>query len=222
MPDLVQQERLEIEVLERLKSGRFLESLIFTGGTMLRLCYGLDRFSVDLDFWLFKDIAVNTFYNGLNTFLTNYYTLCDAENKFYTMLFEIRSKDYPRNLKIEIRKNRKKVQTELAIAYSKHSNTQVLVRTPSLQEVMRSKIEALDRGEIRDIFDIEFLLRRGVELKADKKELQKLLERINSLSKMDYSVKLGSILEPKVRKYYLKENFKILVLKIKGLIESSA
>ncbi|MCX7991875.1 MAG: nucleotidyl transferase AbiEii/AbiGii toxin family protein, partial [Proteobacteria bacterium] len=49
MQDLVKQEHFEIEVLDRLKSGKLLDSLIFTGGTMLRLCYGLNRFSVDLD-----------------------------------------------------------------------------------------------------------------------------------------------------------------------------
>jgi predicted nucleotidyltransferase component of viral defense system len=53
MQDLIKQEQFEIEVLDRLKSGRFLDNLIFTGGTMLRLCYGLNRFSVDLDFWLY-------------------------------------------------------------------------------------------------------------------------------------------------------------------------
>ena len=52
MQDLIKQEQFELEVLDRLKSGRFLDRLAFGGGTMLRLCHGLDRYSVDLDFWL--------------------------------------------------------------------------------------------------------------------------------------------------------------------------
>jgi hypothetical protein len=52
MRDLIKQEQFELEVLDRLQSGRFLDRLVFGGGTMLRLCYGLDRYSVDLDFWL--------------------------------------------------------------------------------------------------------------------------------------------------------------------------
>ena len=52
MQDLIKQEQFELEVLDRLKSGRFLDRLAFGGGTMLRLCYGLDRYSIDLDFWL--------------------------------------------------------------------------------------------------------------------------------------------------------------------------
>jgi len=94
------------------------------------------------------------------------------------------------------------------------------VRTLSLQEMMSSKIETfLSRKEIRDLFDIEFLLKKGIELKASKEELERLLDGINSLSKKDYSVKLGSILDSEQRKYYTKENFKILIMKIKELLK---
>lgn len=216
MQDLIKQEQFEIEVLDKLQSGRFLESLVFTGGTMLRLCYDLNRFSVDLDFWLYKKINEEEFFSKLKDFLSRHYVVRDAENKFYTMLFEISSKDYPRSLKIEIRKEKKKYTTEMAIAYSRHSNIQVLVRVPSLKDVMRTKIDAfLRRKEIRDVFDIEFLLKRGVDVKASKKEIKDLLNAISALKKKDYSVKLGSILEPELRKYYVSENFKILILRLK-------
>jgi len=219
MQDLIRQEQFEIEVLDRLRSERFLEPLIFTGGTMLRLCYGLNRFSVDLDFWLYKDIDIQDYFKRLREFLSRYYAIKDAENKFYTILFEIRSRDYPRSLKIEIRKKISKFKTDTTIAYSRYSNTQVLVRSLSLDEVMKSKIETfLNRNEIRDVFDIEFLIKKGIELKASEEELRKLLARINALSKKQYSVKLGSILEPEQRRYYAKENFKILVLKINELL----
>ncbi len=215
MQDLVLQEKFELEVLDKLKSGRFLDYLIFTGGTMLRVCYELNRFSVDLDFWLFKKIEVEDFFNKLKSFLHNYYEIKDAENKYYTILFEIKAKTYPRNLKIEIRKEIKNIQTEFAIAYSKYSNIQVLVRTPTLKEVMKNKIETfLSRGEIRDVFDIEFLVKKGIEIDAEKEKLQKMVKMIKGLSRKDYSVKLGSILEPEFRKYYVNENFKILLNKI--------
>jgi hypothetical protein len=95
-----------------------------------------------------------------------------------------------------------------------------MVRTLSLQEMMSSKIETfLSRREIRDVFDIEFLLKKGIELRASKEELKRLLDGVNSLSKKDYSVKLGSILDSEQRKYYEKENFKILIMKIKELLK---
>jgi predicted nucleotidyltransferase component of viral defense system len=220
MRDLIKQEQFEIEVLDKLKSGKFLDVLIFTGGTMLRLCYGLNRYSVDLDFWLYKEIDLNNYFNKLKEFLNRYYTIKDAENKFYTMLFEIKSIDYPRSLKIEIRKKLEKVKTEISIAYSKYSNKQVLVRTLALEEVMEAKIRAfLQRKEIRDAFDIEFLLKKGIELRATDKELKEMLKIIKSFKNSDYKVKLGSILEAEERKYYVKENFKILVMKINELVQ---
>ncbi|MCS7163621.1 MAG: nucleotidyl transferase AbiEii/AbiGii toxin family protein [Thermodesulfovibrio sp.] len=220
MQDLVKQEQFEIEVLDRLKSGKFLDSLIFTGGTMLRLCYGLNRFSIDLDFWFYREVDIERYFSRLKEFFLRHYSVRDAENKFYTMLFEIKSKDYPRTLKIEIRKKIEKVKTEFSIAYSKYSNIQVLVRTLSLEEVMKSKIEAfLSRREIRDVFDIEFLLKKGIEIHAKKEDLLGLLKGIEAFSKSDYSVKLGSILDLEWRRYYMKENFKILVRKIREILE---
>ncbi|BCB96854.1 hypothetical protein JZK55_17760 [Dissulfurispira thermophila] len=219
MQDLIRQERFEIEVLDRLRSGRFLDSLIFTGGTMLRLCYGLNRFSIDLDFYLYKEIDARDYFRRLKEYLSRYYVIKDAENKFYTMIFEIKSKDFPRSLKIEIRKKTGKFKTDLSIAYSKYADKQVLVRSLSLEEVMMSKIEAfLGRKEIRDVFDMEFLVKRGIEIKASKDEIKRLIDNILSLKKKDYSVKLGSILEAEDRRYYSSENFKILVMKLQEKI----
>ena len=59
MQDLILQEKFELEVLEKLNSKKLLSNLIFTGGTMMRLCYGMPRFSTGLDFWVTKDIDIN-------------------------------------------------------------------------------------------------------------------------------------------------------------------
>ncbi|MEO0076053.1 MAG: nucleotidyl transferase AbiEii/AbiGii toxin family protein, partial [candidate division WOR-3 bacterium] len=151
MQNLIKQEQFEIEVLEQLHKNRILNKLVFGGGTMLRLCYGLNRFSVDLDFWLIKDINPNKLFQTLKTFLEKTYTLTDAQNKFYTILFELKSSKYPRRLKIEIRKEKKLIKTERAIAYSQYADTQVLLTVVALDEMMKTKIQAfIDRREIRD------------------------------------------------------------------------
>lgn len=58
MEELIKLEKFEIEVLEYLNSGKFLDNLVFVGGTMLRLCDGLNRFSNGLDFWVIKGIVL--------------------------------------------------------------------------------------------------------------------------------------------------------------------
>lgn len=211
MRDLELQEKFELEVLDKLNSARLLKGLVFGGGTMLRLCYGLNRFSVDMDFWAEKKLNDVKFFSECADVLSRAYTLTDSANKFYTLLFELKSGDYPRALKIEIHKEPQAFKVESAIAYSRFSSGQVLLSTVSLKDMMRSKMEALiDRREIRDAFDLEFLIKKGIIPDTPPQTRQKALKVIGGFTSRDYQVKLGSLLDPAERKYYLKENFKIL------------
>ena len=216
MQDLISQEQFELEVLNELHSRKLLSDLIFTGGTMLRLCFGLNRFSVDLDFWMTEKTNSSSLYLKIKQYLNENYSIKATKDKFNTLVFEIKSKHYPRSLKLEIRKDKGFISTEKAIAYSKFSDIQVLMKVVSLPEMMKSKIETfLDRKEIRDVFDIEFLYKKGVPLNVPLSVLEKLLTGIEKLSKIDYKTKLGSLLENTERRYYAQDNFKILKYAIK-------
>ncbi len=222
MRDLIQQERFEIEVLDALNSQRLLRYFVFGGGTMLRLCYGLNRYSVDLDFWMVRQVDHTEVFQELKDCLSEPYRLQDAANKFYTMLFEIKSSAYPRSLKIEIRKEQKKIKVESAVAYSRYADRQVFLKAVSLQDMMMAKVEAfLDRKEIRDVFDVEFLFKRGVPLPDSPEVLTSLLRGLDALSPKDYTVKLGQLLEAAERKYYTTEKFKLLRSAVQEKINSS-
>ena len=211
MQDLKAQEIFEIEVLDRLNSKRILPRLVFCGGTMLRLCYGLNRYSVDLDFWVAHKVPGMKLFKDMRSCLEESYLIKDAANKFHMLLFEIKSRNYPRSLKIEVRKEPKKISVEQTIAYSRHTTTQVLLKAVSLNDCLKSKIEAfLDRREIRDIFDLEFLLKRGVPLNISPAGARTILKAMEAFSVKEYTVKLGSLLEEPERKYYARENFKLL------------
>ncbi len=216
MDILEKHEIFEIEVLEKLKNSRLLEPLVFGGGTMLRLCYELKRYSVDLDFWFIKKIPVKNYFKKFSNILEKEYEITDARIKYYTLLFEIRSGNYPKRLKIEIRKEIKDCDFLERIAYSRYSNKQVILRTHTLEQTIKNKIDAiLDRGEIRDGFDIEFLLRKGISLPELKtNQLSRLKERVNGFNARDFKVKLGSILESADRKYYIENRFNYLQEKI--------
>lgn len=221
MQDLKKQEMFELEVLDSLNSGKLLNKLVFCGGTMLRLCYGLDRYSVDLDFWLSKNADYSKLYTQLRKLLSQNYKIVDSANKFYTILFELKADKYTRSLKLEIRKETQKFKIETGIAYSKHSNIQVLVKHVSLADMMKSKVRAfLSRKEIRDVYDLEFLFKRGIPLKEDIEILKALVKGIYNLTKHDYSVKLGSLLEIDKRKYYKEKNFTVLLMSIKEMLAS--
>jgi len=211
MQTLQNLEKLEIEVLELLNSIKVLDYLYFGGGTMLRLCHNLNRYSTDLDFWFDTKVDTKSFFTIIKKSLSENYRLVDSANKKFTLLYEIKSTSVNRSLKIEIRKEQQNFEWERKIAFSKFANKQVLVKGLTLKQMMLNKFEALlSRKIIRDVFDIEFLLMRGVELPGEKAKLQNALQVINNFKEQDYKVALGSILEEKERKFYLENRFQLL------------
>lgn len=211
-------EQFEIEVLDKLKSTHLLQPLVFGGGTMLRLCHDLDRYSVDLDFWFVKSTNSEIYFERIKSVLQKNYELTDAQIKFYTILLELKSANYPRRLKIEIRREIKDCDFQDKIAYTKYSNRQVLLRTHTLEQTMKNKINALiDRNEIRDAFDLEFLIRKGIDLSEINTDTKiQLIGKIESFTDNDFKVKLGSIITAEKRDYYIQNRFGFLKEKLKG------
>lgn len=204
-------EVFEIEVLELLNSMKILDKLYFGGGTMLRLCHNLNRYSTDLDFLLDKKEDSKAVFLTIKKILADNYKLIDSANKKFTLLFEIKIPSVNRSLKIEIRKEQANFDWERKIAFSTHTNKQVMIKGLTLQQMMINKFDALlSRNLIRDAFDIEFLLMRGVNISSAKSDLESALQIINNFKDQEYKVTLGSILEEKDRKYYLENRFKFL------------
>ncbi len=216
MDTLKQHEVFEIEILEKMNSAKVLEPIVFGGGTMLRLCHELNRYSVDLDFWIIKDISQDNYFNRLHRTLSKEYEITDSQLKRHTLLFELRSPLYPKRLKIEIRRQKKDCDFQSKIAFSKYATKQVVLKALTLPQMMKNKIAAfLDRGEIRDSFDIEFLLRRGINLPAlNDKQLNQFKKKLNQFKDKDFKVKLGSIIEKDIREYYVSNRFGFLEEKL--------
>ena len=217
MKRLEEHENFEMALLQWLGSKRFLGSLVFGGGTLLRLCHELPRYSLDMDFWFFRETDFVQFYGRLSDALSKEHDITDSQNKYHSILVEIRrAKGEPR-LKIEIRKKLAPPgSSEEKIAFSPHFPTQVLVRGFTLNQMLKNKVAALlDRGEIRDAFDLEFLVRKGIGLE-DLSEIEKkqLLKKLKEFKKKDFDVKLGSILLPEFRDYYREKRFSYLEEKL--------
>ena len=216
MRDLIRQEQFELEVLDRLNTKKLLSSLAFTEGTMLRLCFGLNRFSADLAFWEVKGNYDKVFFNKIQDCLAESCKIEEAVFKPQTFSFQVKSRKPPVNLKIKIQKQNKKIITANAIAYSKHSNAQVFLKVVSLEEVMQAKIASfLEKGEIWECFDMEFLLKKGIPFKISCQKLKKITKIIDSFTQKDYSNKLAPLLEKEEIDYYLTANFKIMKFAVK-------
>lgn len=216
MESLKEHELFEIKALQWLKNRRFLAPLVFGGGTLLRLCHELPRYSVDLDFWFYRKIDYALYFDKLAKALQENYNLTDAANKRFTLVFEIQPAAGRQRLKIEIRKEVALPQsTEEKIAFSSTADVQILLRGFTLLQMVQNKVNAfLDRGEIRDVFDLEFILRKGINLDLDPETVNSLLMRLQSLKKHDFDVKLGSLLMPELRNYYRRHGFSYLSEKL--------
>lgn len=215
-------EIFEIDLLDHLNTIRVIEKLFFGGGTMLRLCHNLNRYSTDLDFWLKPEINVDELFNNLLSSLSDKYEIIDSANKKFTLLFQLRSGVSKRSLKIEIRKNQKYFEWERKIAFSNYSTKQVQVLGLTLKQMMDNKIEALlSRKIIRDCFDIDFLFKRGVPLPSDKETLNNILKIIDSFGDKDFKVTLGSLLDEKERELYNQTKFDTLRTEVVGMINTS-
>ena len=213
---LEEHEGLEMALLQWLRSRRFLDALVFGGGTMLRLCHELPRYSLDMDFWFFRPIDFNGFFDRLSDAVTRDHEVTDSQNKYYSILIEIQKAKGEPKLKIEIRKKLASPgSSEEKIAFSPHFATQVLIRGFTLNQMFKNKVEALiDRGEIRDAFDLEFLTRKGANIELSESERKGVIRRLKGFKKADFEVKLGSILLPDLRDYYRKNRFRYLEEKL--------
>ncbi len=211
MQDLQDLEIFEIETLEVLNSIKVLDQLYFGGGTMLRLCHNLNRFSTDLDFWLSASSDSKIIFQKVKNILSEKYLMLDFANKRNTLLFQFRASGVKRSLKLEIRKNQTNFEWERKIAFSKFTNKQVQVKALTLDQMMKNKTAALlSRKIIRDAFDIQFLIMRGIELSANKKELKEMLRIIQNFKSRDFKVTLGSVLDGKEREFYIRNQFSLL------------
>lgn len=196
--DYVVREEYEILLLKELFESKYGASLVFKGGTALRLAYGSARFSEDLDFTLIAHIDKKKFISFLKETGKKYPAIIVVEpiDKFYTIFALVKIKEEYLNhtfsIKIEISKRediwKKDKDYNETIIRSEVSPLTVLSQTASLPRILKEKKHALkNRKAARDVFDywyISQLLKKeskvnfaGYNKEEAKSELHKLLTR---------------------------------------------
>jgi hypothetical protein len=85
---------------------------------------------------------------------------------------------------------------------------------------MQNKVEALSqRQEIRDGFDIEFLMQRGIDLpQLQKNQVLKIKKIVEGFSDKQFKVTLGSVLESEIRTYYINNRLNYLSEKLQNYL----
>ena len=161
------------------------DELIFKGGTALQKAYGLNRFSEDLDFTLNKELNTEALIERITKDIENFgfkadYNIIESKaSKCYRLrirgpLFD-ESERTIASLRIEISLRKDLLLNgDLKEVIPVYADLQpYLVLVMSAKEILAEKIRTIiQREKARDLYDIWFLLKKGIQLDskiADKK-----------------------------------------------------
>ena len=160
----------------------------FKGGTAALLFYGLDRFSVDLDFDLLDESKEEHVFERVTKIIQKYGTVRESNRKKFGIFYVLSYEDKARHIKVEINKrkfdSRYEVKTYLGVS--------MLVMVP--EDVFANKLVAMHEriGKTsRDIYDVWFFLQqrfpvnREIILKRTEMPFDEFIQKcIEQLEKM--------------------------------------
>ncbi len=176
--NLGQAEKDYLQHLFLLFLSRHLKNeLVFKGGTALQKAYGLNRFSEDLDFTLNTDTNIEEIIEKIKKdienfgFKTEYKALSSKISKCYKLrikgpLYDGTERSIA-GLRIEISLRRdlflKSDTREVIPVYQDLQPYIILIM--NAEEILAEKIRAVfQREKARDIYDIWFLLKKGIKI----------------------------------------------------------
>lgn len=180
----------------------------FKGGTAAFMFYGLDRFSVDLDFDLLDADKEKDVYEKIVGIAKNYGTIRDAHKKKFSLLVIISYDEKATNIKIEINRRafglKYEIQTYLGVSM------QVMVREDMYAHKLMAMYERIGKTN-RDVYDVWFFAHNRWPINKDIVEkrssmtytqlLQKCIARLEKMSDRTILSGLGDLLTEERKKW---------------------
>lgn len=197
MRSVIEKELLHYDILFALEKGGLLDKLTFQGGTSLRLCYGGNRFSEDLDFAGGKDFS-STMLADMKHCIEKYigeryglevtvkepkdlkqdpkYSELSIDKWQIAVVTSPERKDLPKQkIKVEVANipayTREPQPLQINYDFLPDGYSDTLILTESLDEVMADKIISLPATtryvRHRDIWDLAWLQQQGATLNMD-------------------------------------------------------
>jgi len=168
--------------------GKFARELVFKGGTAIAKCYGINRFSEDLDFTVTKKIdVINEIIDGLNNFgIKNHVKEREKTEKTEKYKIKIEGPLYKESektlcsvtLDLSLREMILLDPKIVTIGHHMDIIPTFDVYVMAEEEIFAEKIRAImTRESARDLYDINFLIKKGIN--TDKKIINRKLELVN-------------------------------------------
>lgn len=192
---------------------KYGNSIVFKGGTCLKLCYGLERASEDLDFSCSINLSklreiVNQCLKSFDLLGIEYFDFIEKEFEG-NIRFEIKFKgplfngnlNSANNLKLDFNKNKVFFKNAKVIKQVFSDVLTFVLVVLEEKEILAEKIRAIaNRKQARDLYDLWILLGKKVEIDKDliKKKLKEEkinIKKIKLLSKEAYEQDLKNLVE---------------------------
>ena len=155
--DTAKHKNILIKILKDIYTDPTISPILgFKGGTAATFFYGLDRFSVDLDFDLLDSDKEDYVFDRLKSIIENYGTLKEARKKRFNLLYVLSYDDKDinaQNVKVEI--NRREFGSKYAVESFLGISMQVMVKEDMAAHKLCAMYERIGKTN-RDIFDVQF------------------------------------------------------------------
>jgi predicted nucleotidyltransferase component of viral defense system len=218
MLDTATHKNILIRILKDIYTNSAIGPILgFKGGTAAFLFYGLNRFSVDLDFDLLDSSKKQQVLEELKKILEEYGTIKDSSKKFIVSYNE-----KAHNIKVDI--NPKDFGSQYEIKSYLGISMKVMVKEDMAAHKM---VAMLEREANRDIFDTYYFLKNNWPINDRIIEnrtgllmhqfLKKCIKELESLSDQHILNGLGELLDAK-QKIWVKKSLRsetIFLLKLK-------
>jgi len=222
-----------VKILKDIYSNPILGNVLgFKGGTAANLFYGLNRFSVDLDFDLLDVSKEDYVFEEIKKILENYGTIKEQQKKRFNLIFVLsyNEKEFSaQNVKIEI--NRRNFNSQYELKNYLGITMKVMVKEDMFAHKLVAASERLGKTN-RDLFDVWFFLKNDWSINKDiiKKRtsmnfdefLKNFIQSAEKLSERGILAGMGELLDDKTKnwvKLHLKEDL-LFLLKLKLETES--
>jgi len=222
-----------VKILKDIYSNPTLGNILgFKGGTAANLFYGLNRFSVDLDFDLLDESKEDYVFEEIKKILENYGEVKEARKKRFNLFYLLsynEKEPTAQNIKIEI--NRRNFNSQYELKNYLGITMKVMVKEDMFAHKLVAAYERLGKTN-RDLFDVWFFLKNDWPINKNIIEertkmkffdfLNRLIQSIEKLPEKGILAGMGELLDEKTKnwvKLHLKEDL-LFFLKLRLETES--
>lgn len=129
----------------------------FKGGTAALMFYGLDRFSVDLNFDLLDETKEDYIFEKMTTIVKKYGTMRESYKKRFNLFCLLSYENKAQNIKVEV--NRRQFGSHFEIKTYLGVSMLVMVREDMFAHKLLAMFERMGKTS-RDIYDVWFFLKQ--------------------------------------------------------------